>query len=195
MQTLGDFVYPRAIRHQTLVRDTILVLTGSLLVAASAKVQLPTLPVPLTLQPFAVLLVGAVLGSKRGALALVAYLLQGAAGWPVFALPSAGPAYLIGPTAGYLFAFPLAAFLVGSLAQRGWDRRFTTAAAAMAIGQMVILASGFAWLAAFVGPGEAFVAGVVPFLLGDLLKILLAAIALPAGWWFVRRIEGSMSPR
>lgn len=189
MRTFGDLVCPRTVRHHVLLRDGALVLTGSLLVALCAKIQLPALPVPFTLQPFAVLLVGAALGSRRGALAMIAYLLEGAVGLPVFALPGAGPATFVGPTAGYLLAFPAAAFVVGSLAQRGWDRRFPTAVAALAAGEVVILASGFAWLALFVGVDRAFVTGVAPFLPGDFLKVLLAAVALPAAWRWLRRLD------
>jgi len=189
MRTFGDLVYPGAVRRDALVRDGVLILAGSLLVALCAKIQLPTLPIPMTLQPFAVLLVGAVLGSRRGALALIVYLLEGAAGLPVFAGVAPGLAYFAGPTAGYLFAFPIAAFVVGALAERGWDRRFISAVAVMAVGQVIILAMGFAWLTAFVGVREAFLVGVAQFLPGDALKILLAATALPLGWRCVRRVE------
>lgn len=195
MRTFADLLYPNAIRREALVRDGLLVVAGSLLVAICAKIQLPTLPVPMTMQPFAVLLVGAALGGRRGALALTAYLIEGAAGLPVFAGPAAGLGYFAGPTAGYLLAFPLAAWAVGTLAERGWDRRVLPAIAALALGQMIILAAGFAWLAAFVGSAEAYKLGLAPFLLVDPLKILLAATALPAGWRMVRWVERSTDPR
>ncbi len=190
MRTYADLICPSAVRRDAMIRDIALILAGSVLVTVCSKIQLPMLPVPVTMQPFAVLLVGAALGSRRGALAMGAYLLQGVMGLPVFALPVAGLAYFASPTAGYLLAFPIAAFIVGRLAERGWDRRFGTAVAALALGQVVILAFGFAWLMASLGVERAFATGVAPFLLGDVLKVLLAATALPAGWHVVRRVEG-----
>ncbi|MBN2561884.1 MAG: biotin transporter BioY [Phycisphaerae bacterium] len=186
MRTFGDLVCPDVVRRGVLIRDSALVLAGSMLVALCAKIQVPMAPVPITLQTFAVLLVGAALGSRRGALALVAYLLEGAGGLPVFAGPSPGLMSFAGPTAGYLLAFPIAAFVVGYLAERGWDRRFTTAIAAMGVGQVIILALGFGWLAMFVGAKAAYATGVAVFVPGDVLKILLAATALPAAWRLAR---------
>ena len=167
-----------------------LVLGFSLLNALASQVSfpLPWTPVPISVQPFAVLLTGALLGSRLGALALLAYLLEGAAGLPFFAKGGAGVAHLLfGPTSGYLLAYPVAAFLVGLLAERGWDRRWVTAAAAMALGSTVILLGGWAWLARFAGPSAAWSAGVEPFLVGDIIKIALAAAVLPTGWALLRR--------
>ena len=172
------------------VRSVVLVVAFSLFVALAAQVAvpLPWTPVPLTAQTFAVLLTGALLGSRLGALALVAYLAEGASGLPFFQGGTGGLAPLFGLTAGYLFAFPAAAFFTGYLAERGWDRRYLPAAAAMALGSLVILAGGWAWLALSLRNGvEALRLGVAPFLVGDLVKIALAAAALPAGWALVRR--------
>ncbi len=171
-------------------RSAALVVGFSLLTALAAQVvvPLPWTPVPLTGQTFAVLLTGALLGPRLGALALAAYLVEGAAGLPFFRAGSRGAQHLAGPTAGYLFAFPAAAFVTGHLAERGWDRRFLTAAAAMALGSLVILAGGWAWLSALTGSASrAFDLGVAPFLVGDLVKIALAAAALPVGWAVLRR--------
>ena len=171
-------------------RSLALVIAFSLLTALSAQVliPLPWTPVPITGQTFAVLLTGALLGSRLGALAMIAYLIEGASGLPFFAGGGSGPARLFfSPTSGYLLAYPAAAFVTGLLAERGWDRRFVTAAAAMALGSMVILLGGWAWLSRFVGPTRAWGAGVVPFLLGDLVKIALAALVLPSGWALLRR--------
>jgi biotin transport system substrate-specific component len=171
-------------------RSVALVVAFSLLTALAAQVvvPLPWTPVPLTGQTFAVLLTGALLGSRLGALALVAYLVEGAAGLPFFRAGAGGVGHFFGPTGGYLLAFPAAAFVTGYLAERGWDRRFLTAAAAMALGSLVILAGGWAWLTIlFRTAGEAFRLGVAPFLIGDLVKIALAAAALPAGWAILRR--------
>jgi biotin transport system substrate-specific component len=172
------------------VRSVTLVIGFSLLTALAAQVviPLPFTPVPLTGQTFAVLLTGALLGSRLGALALVAYLVEGAAGLPFFRGGAGGAQHLLGPTAGYLFAFPAAAFVTGYLAERGWDRRFLTAAAAMALGSLVILAGGWAWLAVLTGnAAQAFRLGVGWFLVGDLVKVALAAASLPAGWAIVVR--------
>lgn len=173
-------------------RSAALVVGFSLLTAAAAQVvvPLPFTPVPLTGQTFAVLLTGALLGPRLGALAMLAYLAEGAAGLPFFRAGSGGVAHLAGPTAGYLVAFPAAAYVTGLLAERGWDRRFLPAAAAMALGSLVILAGGWAWLALmFRGGADAFRLGVAPFLLGDVLKIALAAAVLPSGWALLRRLN------
>ena len=171
-------------------RSVALVVAFSLLTALAAQVvvPLPWTPVPLTGQTFAVLLTGALLGSRLGALAMAAYLLEGALGLPFFRAGAGGAAHFFGPTGGYLFAFPAAAYVTGLLAERGWDRRYLSAAAAMALGSLVILAGGWAWLTVlFRTAGEAFRLGVAPFLLGDIVKIALAAAALPAGWAILRR--------
>ncbi len=171
-------------------RSFALVVAFSLLVALSAQVviPLPSTPVPITGQTFAVLLAGALLGSRLGALAMLAYLVEGALGLPFFRQGNGGLHYLfLSPTAGYLLSYPLAAFITGWLAERGWDRRVPTAAAAMVLGSAVILLCGWAWLARFTSPSQAFVAGVAPFLPGDIVKIALASALLPAGWAILRR--------
>jgi len=173
-------------------RSALLVTGFSLLTAAAAQVvvPLPFTPVPLTGQTFAVLLTGALLGPRLGALAMLAYLFEGAAGLPFFRGGAGGVGHFSGATAGYLLAFPAAAYVTGLLAERGWDRRYVPAAAAMALGSFVILACGWAWLALmFKGGAEAFRLGVAPFLPGDVLKVALAAAALPAGWALVRRVK------
>ncbi|HEX8502608.1 MAG TPA: biotin transporter BioY [Pyrinomonadaceae bacterium] len=171
-------------------RSALVVVGFSLLTAAAAQVvvPLPWTPVPLTGQTFAVLLTGALLGPRLGALAMLAYLAEGAAGLPFFRGGAGGAGHLSGATAGYLFAFPAAAYVAGALAERGWDRRFLSAAAAMALGSLVILACGWGWLALAVGGAQAFRLGVAPFLAGDVVKIALAAAALPSGWALLRRL-------
>jgi biotin transport system substrate-specific component len=179
-----------AFDRRALTRDVLLVVGFSLLVALSAQVAipLPFTPVPVTGQTFAVLLTGALLGATRGFLALALYLVEGAAGLPVFAQAHGGAGVLLAaPTAGYLFAFPFAAGLVGWLAERGWDRRFTTTALAMLAGNAVIYLCGLLWLSRFVGAGNSIAQGMLPFLPGDALKLLLAAVVLPAAW---RRLGG-----
>jgi biotin transport system substrate-specific component len=172
-----------------IVRQVGLVLGFSLLTAASAQVVIPMWPVPITGQTFTVLLTGALLGSRLGALAIIAYLIEGASGLPFFAGGHFGLAHLVGPTGGYLISFPAAAYITGAFAEHGWDRRFLSAAAAMAIGSAVILFCGWSWLsfAFHTPPMTAFVTGVVRVIPGDVIKILLAAAVLPSGWKLVGR--------
>ena len=180
----ADLLRP-TMRRSALLYDAALVLGASLVIALSAQVaiQLPFSPVPITGQTMAVLLVGALLGSRRGALAVLAYIAEGLAGLPVFAGGAAGLTRLFGPTGGYLVGFVAAAFLVGWLAERGWDRRFGTTLAAMTLGNLAIYGVGAVWLAVFVGGvSRAWSLGVVPFLPGDAIKIVLAAVLLPGGW-------------
>lgn len=174
----AEALWPKA----TLGRDVALILVGSWLVALFAQIQIPLWPVPITGQTFGVLLIGALLGSRRGTLSLLAYLAQGAAGLPFFAGSAAGIAVLAGPTGGYLVGFVAAAYVVGWLSERGWDRRFATAVAAMLVGNLVIYTFGLSWLVHFVGRETLLQAGLLPFLPGDLAKILLAALVLPSGW-------------
>jgi biotin transport system substrate-specific component len=158
--------------------------------AAQVSVPLPFTPVPFTLQPMVVLLGGAALGSRLGMSAQVLYLLVGIAGLPVFAaspvLPQ-GALRLLGPTGGYLWSYPIAAFVAGALAERGFDRRYITSVVAMACGLAVIFASGVTWLALFARPaGVGFEAalrtGFYPFIPADIFKILIAAAVMPALW-------------
>lgn len=178
--TLTDLFVPR----RGILADGLLVFGASLFIAlaAQAAVPLPFTPVPVTGQTFAVLLVGALLGSRRGALAVGAYLAEGGAGLPVFAGGAGGAAHLLGPTAGYLFAFLPAAWIVGLFCERGWDRRTAATAGAMSVGTAVILAGGASRLAVVVGAERAVALGVTPFLAGAALQIALAAALLPAAW-------------
>lgn len=169
-------------------RSIALVLAFSLLTALAAQVVIPLPLVPITGQTFAVLLTGALLGSRLGALAMTAYLLEGASGLPFFHAGNGGVQHLLlSPTAGYLWSYPAAAFVVGLLAERGWDRRYLRAAAAMALGSALILLGGWSWLTRFMPGSEAFRVGVAPFIPGDLVKIALAAAVLPTGWAILRR--------
>jgi len=164
--------------------DAVLIIGGSLLIGlfAHARVWLPFGPVPVTGQTFAVLMVGALLGSQRGCLAVLAYIIEGAAGLPVFAA-GAGAAALLGPTGGYLFGFIPAAYITGWLAEKGWDRRAGTTVLAMVFGNMAIYTFGLLWLCLMTGfSARILTLGLFPFIIGDLVKIILAAILLPAGW-------------
>lgn len=170
------------------MRDLLLVTAGALFVAALAqvKIPLPFTPVPLTGQTFAVLLVGAALGAKRGFGSLSLYLAFGALGLPFFAGGASGLSYMTGSTLGYLVGFVAAAALTGFLAERGLDRKVSTAVLAFLAGQAIIYVFGIAWLTVFLGFQKALLAGLVPFLLGDALKIGAAALALPAAWKLVK---------
>ena len=184
--TMAQAVWPRRAEAGAVAwgRDMFLVVAFSLLTAISAQavIPLPWTPVPITGQTFAVLLTGALLGPRLGALSLALYLLEGGLGLPFFAGGAAGAARLAGLTGGYLLSYPFAAALVGWLATRGWDRRPLTMLAAMLLGSVVIFALGAGWLAHFVGPSHALTAGVLPFLPGDMVKALLAAGLVPLGW-------------
>jgi biotin transporter BioY len=161
--------------------DIALIICGSLLIALSAQVAIGW-PVPFTGQTFAVLMIGALFGARRGSLAVLAYLLEGAAGLPVFSRGGGLPV-LLGPTGGYLVGFVAAAFVTGSLAQKGWDRRIGTTILAMVFGNLAIYAFGLFWLCCLTGVNRTVLAvGLYPFVIGDLLKIILAAILLPSGW-------------
>jgi biotin transport system substrate-specific component len=167
--------------------------------AAQVSVPLPFTAVPFTFQPMVVLLGGLALGARLGAAAQIVYLAAGIAGLPVFAasptLPP-GALRLLGPTGGYLLAYPLAAFIVGALAQRGFDRRYVTSVLAMLAGLVVVYACGTMWLAWFaqlggqraaVGLQSALAAGVLPFVAADVIKLLAAAGIMPSLWRLLGR--------
>ncbi len=158
--------------------DVLLIFAGAGLVAALSRlsVPLPFSPVPLTGQTLGVLLVGAALGSRRGFLSLMTYLVAGASGLPVFAMGGAGPGWLLGPTGGYLMSFPLAAALVGFLVEKGWGRNLFLALSAMVLANLLIYLVGAGWLATL--GFDPLRAGVLPFIPGDTLKILFASVIL-----------------
>jgi biotin transport system substrate-specific component len=164
--------------------DAALISGGSLLIGlcAHAKVWLPFSPGPVTGQTFAVLMLGALLGSRLGSLAVLAYIAEGAAGLPVFAA-GVGPAALLGPTGGYLFGFIPAAYITGRLAEKGWDRRVGTTILAMILGNLVIYTFGLLWLCLLTGFSTMVLTlGFYPFIISDSAKIIMAAILLPGGW-------------
>lgn len=186
-QVLTERLLPRS--RSSWLAELTLILFSALFIAALAQVRIPLQPVPVTGQTFAVLLVGMALGSRRGALAVLTYLGMGAAGLPFFTGAQSGLAYMAGPTGGYLVGFVAAAWLVGWLAEQGWDRSLLKTLAAMALGNILIYLFGVSWLArivgGFVGDSGALALGLYPFLLGDALKALAAALLLPGAWRFI----------
>ncbi|MGK2856676.1 MAG: biotin transporter BioY [Thermoanaerobaculia bacterium] len=184
--TTNSFTLPRflaeRVTQKSALRNVALVFAASLLIALAAQISIPLQPVPMTLQPVAVLLVGAALGSSRGAAAAALYLLEGLSGMPVFAGGVGGPLVFLGPTAGYLLAFPAAAWIAGIASERGWARSMVTTVPPMVLAIAVIHLGGWSWLSTAMGLGaqKAFLVGVAPFWASDILKIAIAATLLPA---------------
>jgi biotin transport system substrate-specific component len=187
--TLRLAVFPRT----GLLGDALLVCAGAGFVSLAAQISIPLgfTPVPITGQTFAVLLVGASLGSVRGAASLLLYLLIGMVGAPVYSEQRGGWEVFSGATGGYLVGFVLAAALVGLLAERGWDRRFATSVSAMLTGSVVVYACGLPWLHHVIGGSweGTLEAGLYPFVPGDVVKLYLAALALPGAWKLVERVK------
>jgi len=179
-ETIPAAVLQRLVRGRVTV-DVLLVLGGSLLIALAAQVAIPIpfSPVPLTLQPLAVLLVGVCLGSARGAAAAIAYLVEGASGLPFFAQGHAGFVWLAAPSAGYLWSYPLAAFVAGRLSERGRISRTLRAVVGMLAALGVIYLGGWSWLAVQFGPRAAFTMGIAPFVVADIIKVAIGAAILP----------------
>ena len=178
-QSLVTRLWPQT--ADSLAARGLLVVLGCLLLIASAKVQVPFWPVPMTMQTFVVLGIGAAYGARLAGVTLAAYLGQGAIGLPVFA-GGGGLAYLAGPTGGYLVGFFVAAVLVGALADRGYCRTWLSTLAAFALGTLTIFALGAGWLAVLFGPEVALASGVLPFVISELAKVVLAALVFPLIW-------------
>ncbi len=186
--TLASTLWP-ARSGARLARGAALAIGGSLLLAVSAKIAVPFYPVPMTLQTLAVLVLGAALGARLAAAAVALYLIEGLVGAPVFAGAAGGPAYMAGPTGGFLVGFLVAAATVGFLAERGWDRSWPKLLAAMTLGHALVFAFGFVWLAALIGPARAFAAGVAPFVAATVVKTLLACALVSAAWGAIARLR------
>lgn len=191
--TLAAALWPD--RQETrLLRGAVLVLFGTLLLAVSAKVQIPMYPVPMTMQTFVVLLIGAAYGWRLGGLTLLAYLAEGFAMLPVFSGPVAGPGYFVppSPTMGFIYGFVLAAVATGWMVEHGWGRPLWRLVVALAVGSVIPFVTGVAWLAALIGQDgpmgleRAVAVGLTPFILGAVVKLALAAAVITAGWQGVR---------
>jgi biotin transport system substrate-specific component len=192
--TIGDFLVPIRVgeRMGSRLRHIALIAIGAALIFATSRVVIPLSPVPITGQTFGVLLVGGALGFRRGLASITLYVLIGLIGLPFFAEGKGGVQVLQGVTGGYIVGFIVAGSLVGRLAELGWDRRIVGALGAMAIGNVVIYVFGVPWLMAVTHKDLAWgiANGLTPFLVGDALKLVLAALAFPAAWWVVGRRAG-----
>ncbi len=182
-RTYADLIRPDK-KAAAWLFDLLMVVGASLFISLSNLLRLPFpgSPVPITGQTLAVVMLGALLGSKRAPAAVLLYLFYGVAGLPVY---SGGA--LAGPTGGYLLGFVFAAFVVGLLCEQGLDRRYHTAVAAMLVGNIILYIPGLIWLSFFVGGDQAFILGFFPYIPGDLVKLALAAALLPTGWKLIRR--------
>ena len=186
--TLASVFWPTAntLGASSMLRGVVLAFIGSVLLTISAKVHVPFYPVPMTMQTLVVLMLGMTLGSRLGVAAVMLYMAEGAMGLPVFSgtpEKGLGVAYMMGPTGGYLLGFVVAAWATGFLAERGWDRGVVSTASAMVIGNGIIYALGLLWLGSLLGWDKPIIEwGMMPFLLGDATKILLAVIIMPAIW-------------
>jgi biotin transport system substrate-specific component len=184
-----------ALPEAGLLTDLVLIVAGAGLLAGSAQVaiRLPFTPIPITGQTFAVLLLGASLGTFRGGASASLYVLLGIAGAPVYAHSAHGWATITGASGGYLISYPFASALTGWLAERRWDRRFSSAIGAMLTGNVLIYLFGLPWLAVVLGTGleKTLELGLYPFVPGDTFKLYLAAVLLPAAWRAVGRSERS----
>jgi biotin transport system substrate-specific component len=179
---LAAVLWPRrADGWSGVLRALILIVLGTALLTLSAKVNLPLPYVPMTLQTLVVLVIGAAYGWRLGSATVIAYLAEGAIGFPVFAGPAGGLAPLLGPTGGYLLGFVAAAFVTGWLSERGWDRSVPRLFVAMGFGHVLILAAGFVWLAfgMKLGVDKAWLVGIAPFMAASLIKNALGATLVP----------------
>ena len=188
--TLAEAIFPQtglALR----VKQLVLVVAGITALALAAKIKIPMFPVPMTMGTFAVLSIGAAYGARLGLATVLGYMLIGALGFDVFAGSSAeisGVTYMMGGTGGYLVGYVLAVLALGALTRRGWDRARGKMALAMLLGNVLIYVPGLIWLTVLYGVDAPILAwGLTPFLLGDVVKLALAALLLPALWTLVGR--------
>ena len=194
--TIADFLVPIRVgeRLGVRVRHIALIVIGAVLIYLTTRISIPIpgSPIPITGQTFGVLLVGGALGFRRGLAGVLLYVLVGLVGFPWFAEGKGGLSVILGARGGYIIAFVVAGALVGRLAELGWDRRIVGAIGAMVIGNAVIYAIGVPWLMAVAHYDLAtgIDKGLTPFIIGDVIKIALAATAFPVAWWVVGRRPG-----
>ncbi len=187
VKVLSDFWFQTNDYPKTIVRDFLLSFAFSILIALCSQVAIPLYPVPVTGQTFAVLLAGIVLGSNRALVALMLYIFEGALGLPVFAPGSTlGVARLLGPTGGYILGFAAAAFFLGYLSEKGWDRSFYKLLTAMLAALAIIYVFGLVRLSAFVPAGKLLIVGLLPFIPGEIIKVTLVSLSLPWVWKIIK---------
>jgi biotin transport system substrate-specific component len=191
--TIADFFVPIGVgeRLNSRVRDIVLVITGALFIYLTARIVIPIPgnPVPITGQTFGVLLVGGALGLRRGFSAVSLYVLLGIVGLPFFAEGKGGISVILGVRGGYLIGYVAMGAVVGRLAELGWDRKLVGALGAMLVGSIVLYGIALPWLKVVTGMTwqETIETGLVPFILGDTIKAVLAAVLFPVAWWVVGR--------
>lgn len=183
--TLVGALWPVSSGQAEWTRRIVLVIGGTAILALSAQIKIPLGAVPFTMQTFVVLVMGMVYGRRLATATLLLYLGEGAVGLPVFA-NGGGITYFMGPTAGFLLAFLVATALLGTLAERGWGQTFVSTIAVMLVGTAVIFAGGLAWLSYLIGFQKAVAVGFTPFIFSESAKIILAAVAMPICWRFIR---------
>lgn len=174
------------------ITNALAVIAGSLLIVLSAQVyiNLPFTPVPITLQTLSVMLLGSFLGSKKAPLSVLLYIAYGALGFPVFSDHSGGLHVLIGATGGYIFGFIITAYVVGKFASMGWDRSFLKSLFVMLVAQACIFVPGLLWLSQFVGFENVLAQGFYPFVVGGILKILIAGSGSVLAWKWTLKLKG-----
>jgi biotin transport system substrate-specific component len=187
--TIPAVVIDRLVRGRA-AANMLLVIGASALIAIAAQIAIPMpfTPVPLTLQPLAVIFIGVALGSTRGAAAAALYLLEGFSGLPVFAQGHGGAIWLVGATAGFLYSYPFAAFVAGYISERGWGSSMLRAVTGMLLALGVIYLGGWSWLAMLTNAQTAFTAGIAPFVLADIVKVALGAMLLPKAQELIARV-------
>lgn len=197
-QTLIGALWPTEGRSNTLLRNAVLAIVGTLLMTAAAKIQVPFWPVPLTMGTLVVLGLGMAYGWRLAGATMMLYMAEGAMGLPVFAgtpEKGIGIAYMMGGTGGYLIGYVLAAMTVGWLAERGWDRTFVGTALAMLVGNALIYVPGLIWLGALFGWDKPILEwGFTPFVLGDVTKLALAVVLMPLAWKILGRRSAKQAP-
>ena len=192
-QVLAEAILPQE-GNAALVKQAVLVVAGIIALAIAAKIKVPMWPVPITMGTFAVLTIGAAYGPRLGLTTILGYMLIGALGFDVFAGSSAekfGLEYMMGRTGGYLVGYVLATFALGWAARQGWDRSMPKMALGMFIGNVLVYVPGLLWLGTLYGWDKPILQwGLTPFLVGDLIKLALAALIVPAVWKMVSNARG-----